>query len=197
MTSEASRLEVHQLRAESDLVITGVETVLADDPALTVRHVETEANPARLVVDSRLRTPVTARLLTEPGATTIVCIEGQQFAAGDLEQAGARVLALPEARGRVSLPALMARLGADEINEVLVEAGATLTGALLEQGLVDELILYVGPCLLGSAGRGMAELPGVTEMSQRLALDILAVQPVGRDWRITARPDRTAETGAH
>jgi len=188
ITSADSRREVHQLRAEADLILTGVGTVLADDPALTVRDVATTATPDRLVLDSHLRSSPEAQMLRQPGQTTIVCLDETSPEATALKSAGARVVALPAQQGRISLPALMQWLGAEEVNELLVEAGETLTGALLEQGLVDELLLYVAPSLLGSTGRGIAALPGVNALSQRIELVVLDVQQVGADWRVRLRP---------
>ena len=105
-----------------------------------------------------------------------------------LRRAGAELVRLPGAGGRVDLPRLLAVLGEREVNEVMVECGPTLAGALLAAGLIDELVLYVAPLLLGEAARGLFALPAITRMNERVALRILSMDPVGRDWRLRVRP---------
>jgi diaminohydroxyphosphoribosylaminopyrimidine deaminase/5-amino-6-(5-phosphoribosylamino)uracil reductase len=188
ITGAEARRDVHRLRARSSAIMTGVDTVLSDDPSLTVRldDVEVQRQPLRVILDSRLRTPVKARLLGLPGDTLI--LTGKQPATGD-KAFGARVevTGLPLADGRMDLAAVLQHLGDREINEVHLEAGATLSGALLAAGLVDELVIYLAPHLMGDAARGLFALPGLERMADRIELEISDIRAVGKDWRITAR----------
>lgn len=199
ITSEAARRDVHRLRARSSAILSGIETVLADDPALTVRLDEiavarVDADPAlprrplRIVVDSRLRIPGSARLLAQPGPVLIATAcndqRGDLSGCGDLE---IRRFAAT-ADGRVDLNELLAFLAEREVNELLLEAGPTLSGAMLAAGLVDELVLYAAPRLFGDRGRGMFTVPGLERIDQAIDLEIVDVRAVGRDWRIAARP---------
>jgi diaminohydroxyphosphoribosylaminopyrimidine deaminase/5-amino-6-(5-phosphoribosylamino)uracil reductase len=189
ITGEAARADVQRWRARSSAVLTGISTVLADDPRLNVRD-ETIGDigrqPLRIVVDGHLRLPPTAQLLRLPGKTLVVAVADEDKRAGALRAAGAEVVFIPGADGKVDLAALMHHLGTREINEVLVEAGSTLCGALLKQRLVDELVSYYAPYLLGSDSRGMFQLPPLARMDDRLALEIKDVRAIGRDWRIVA-----------
>jgi diaminohydroxyphosphoribosylaminopyrimidine deaminase/5-amino-6-(5-phosphoribosylamino)uracil reductase len=128
--------------------------------------------------------------ILQGGKTVVACLEGQEEKAASLRASGAIVLELPAADGHVCLAGLMQALAAREINEVLVEAGTLLNGALLRAGLVDEIMLYYAPTLLGNEARGMFGMPALTEMSQRVDLDILALDQIGRDIRVRARPRR-------
>jgi diaminohydroxyphosphoribosylaminopyrimidine deaminase/5-amino-6-(5-phosphoribosylamino)uracil reductase len=186
ITSEAARADVQHWRARSSAVLTGIGTVLADDPSLNVRASDIGRQPLRVALDSRLRMPPTAKLLSLPGSTLVVTAESDAARAETLRRAGAEVLVL-ERNGRVDLAALMPALAARELNEVLVEAGPTLSGALLEAGVVDELLLYLAPSLLGDGARGMFRLPRLTQLAERIPLEIRDVRAVGRDWRIIAR----------
>lgn len=198
ITSEAARRDVQLLRARSAAILTGVGTLLADDPALNVRLTAAELpgvapdcqvhQPVRVVVDSRLRTPPTARLLSLPGRTLIACLEPEPGRAAPLEAAGAQVLVTPPGPGGVDLAFLLRYLARQEMNEVLIEAGATLAGAALQAGLVDEWVLYLAPHLMGDAGRGLCHLPGLELMRDRLPLVIRDVRMVGPDLRVTALP---------
>ncbi|HHH35503.1 MAG TPA: bifunctional diaminohydroxyphosphoribosylaminopyrimidine deaminase/5-amino-6-(5-phosphoribosylamino)uracil reductase RibD [Gammaproteobacteria bacterium] len=192
ITSAEARRDVQRLRARSSAIMTGVGTVLADDPALTVR-LETASGedwrqPLRVVLDTKLRTPVEARLLTESGETLILTAHEDMARIEALETRGATVACLPARGGRVDLEAALRHLAGREVNEVLVEAGPVLAGAMLAAGLVDELVLYVAPRLLGSEGRGLFQLPGLERLADAVALEIAEVRAVGRDWRITALP---------
>jgi diaminohydroxyphosphoribosylaminopyrimidine deaminase / 5-amino-6-(5-phosphoribosylamino)uracil reductase len=187
ITGAAARSEVQRRRARSCAILTGIGTVLADDPQLTVRELEIGRQPLRVVVDSHLRMPLAARIL-QGGNTLIACLAGQDGRAAALRNLGATVLELPGQDGRVCLDSLMQALGAHEINEVLVEAGATLNGALLQRRLADELLLYYAPALLGGDARGMFALPALTEMGQRIDLEIVSLDRIGQDIRIRARP---------
>jgi len=189
ITAPAARSDVQHWRARSCAILTGIGTVLADNPQMTVRECDIGRQPLRVVVDSALRTPPESKILQD-GQTLIACLEGQAKKAEILRGLGATVLELPVSDGRVCLASLMQTLGAREINEVLVEAGASLNGALLQAGFADELLLYYAPILLGHAARGMFDLPELTGMSERIALEILGVDHVGQDIRVRARPRR-------
>ena len=192
ITGEAARADVQRLRARSCAIVTGVGTVLHDDPRLDVRIAAGHGagaprQPVRVVVDSGLRTPPAARLIGAAGEALVVTAVQDEPREHVLRAAGAIVLHLPGADGRVDLHALLAHLGAAQCNEVLIEAGATLAGAALRAGLVDELVVYMAPTLLGSSARPLFELP-FTAMEQRVGLAITDIAAVGKDWRITATP---------
>lgn len=189
ITGPAARADVQRQRARACVILTGIGTVLADDPQLTVRVLDIGRQPLRVVVDSQLRMPPTARLLRE-GEVMVACLAGNAARAERLREAGATLLELPGRDGRVCLDRLLQALAGRGVNEVLVEAGAALNGALLRQGLIDELLLYYAPLLLGTDARGMFGLPALTQMDQRIALDILALDQIGQDIRVRARPQR-------
>lgn len=196
ITSEAARLDVQRMRARSSAILTGIGTVLADDPSLNVRlppeSIDCQPGqvrqPLRVVVDSRLRTPASARMLTLEGETLITCVDRDIDRAADLEAAGARLYQAPAANGRVNLRSLLETLARQKVNEIAVEAGPILNGALLQAGLVDELIVYLAPHLMGDAGRGMFRLLGLDNMSQRIALELVDVRQIGPDIKLRARP---------
>lgn len=187
ITGEAARTDVQHWRARSSAILCGIDTVLADDPSLTVRAFEIGRQPLRVVVDSKLRMPSSAKLLTH-GKTLIVtaCDHGDR--ASRLQQKGAEVLSLPATDGFVDLAGLLRHLAACEINEVLLESGPTLCGAMLVAKLIDELVLYMAPSLMGSDARGMFNLPELRHMADRTTLEIDDVRAIGDDWRIICRP---------
>jgi diaminohydroxyphosphoribosylaminopyrimidine deaminase/5-amino-6-(5-phosphoribosylamino)uracil reductase len=185
ITGEAARRDGHAWRARSCAVLTGIGTVKDDDPRFTVRHVETSRQPLKVVVDSRLETPPGARLL-EDGHALIAAAREEGGAAARLRERGAEVVVLPNSRGKVDLPALMRELARRGINEVLAEAGAKLNGSLIREGVVDELLLYLAPCLLGDAAAGIAALPELQSLDERRALLIKDVRHVGADLRLLA-----------
>jgi len=187
ITGEAARRDVHRLRARSCAILTGVGTLVADDPQLTVRGVDTPRQPLKVIVDSQLRTPPAARLLAE-GKTLIACAEPDAKKAAALEAAGARIVCLPQADGQVDLNALLSRLAQMGINEVMTEAGPTLNGALLAAGLVDEWVQYVAPVLLGEPARGLFRLAEPAAMEQRLTWHLMDSRQLGSDLRLTWRP---------
>ena len=186
ITGEAARADVQRLRASSSAILTGVGTVLADDPSLTVRDFDIGRQPLRVVVDGHMSLRPEARLLHLPGKTLVVTAIDDDEYAEPLLAAGAEVMVLSAGPDAVDLAALMQDLGQREVNDVLVEAGATLCGGLLHAGLVDELVLYLAPHLLGSGARGLFNLAGLERMQDRIALRIEDVRAVGQDWRITA-----------
>jgi len=192
ITSEPARLDVHMLRARSCAILTGVGTILSDDPSLTVRlpDWDPEFQPLRVIMDSQLQTPPNARCLALPGRTLILTLGAGSDKQRVLERAGAEIVALPaDAQGRVDLSTAMSHLGRLEINELMVEAGAALNGALLESGLMDQCVIYVAPHFMGSQTRPMLETPALGTMADRVQLDIKEWRAVGRDWRITAVPE--------
>jgi diaminohydroxyphosphoribosylaminopyrimidine deaminase/5-amino-6-(5-phosphoribosylamino)uracil reductase len=186
ITGDAARRDVHLWRARSCAVMTGIDTVLEDDAQLSVRHVETMRQPLRVVLDSHLRIPLTAKILQD-GNTLIVTATADAAKIGALEQLGAKVAVLADEGGRVDLAAALRHLASIGCNEVLVEAGRTLNGALLKAGLTDELVLYFAPQLLGDMARGMAQLGELTELEQRVELEWQDVRQVGKDLRIIAK----------
>ena len=187
ITGPDARRDAHRLRARSCAVLTGIGTVLADDPMLNVRDVETTRQPLRVVVDSGLRMPPAAKMLAQ-GKTLVLTASADQARAGQLRAAGAEVLALPGEDGRVDLARMLDELGRRGLNEITVEAGRGLNGALVRQGLVDEFIVYLAPLLLGDRARGMFDLPELVAMEERRELRIAGVAMVGRDLRIRALP---------
>lgn len=187
ISGEAARADVQKWRARSSAILTGVSTVLADDPALTVRDFKTGRQPLRVVLDSRLRMSPGARMLRGEGKTLIVTASDNMALTGALKTAGADVALIAASNKTVDLAALFRHLAWLEVNEVLVEAGATLCGALLRQGLVDELVLYYAPHFMGNIERGMFFLPPLLRMSDRISAEITDVRAFGRDWRVIAR----------
>lgn len=192
ITGEAARRDVHHLRARSSAIMTGIGTVLADDPSLTVRLEEDGdaafLQPLRVIIDSRLRIPLTAKLLALPGETLILTGVADPHKEMLLASPGISVDTLPlKADGRLDLHAVLRYLGGTGINEVHVEAGAILCGALLADRLIDELVIYMAPHLMGDAARGLFALPGLQHMTQRIGLSIQDIRAVGRDLRITAQ----------
>ncbi|MBK1617762.1 riboflavin biosynthesis protein RibD [Lamprobacter modestohalophilus] len=203
ITSEAARTDVQWLRARSSAIVTGIGTLLADDPSLNVRLApelipaldvgEPVRQPLRVILDSALRLPLAAKMLPLPGATLVAtCVQDARRIAA-ATSAGAEVwVGPPDASGRVDLEALLRYLAKREINEVLIESGPTLAGAVVQQRLVDELVLYLAPHLMGSDARGLFQLGPLASMSERVPLDLLDVRQIGPDLRLRAR---VAESG--
>lgn len=187
ITGDAARQDVQHWRARSCAILTGIGTVLADDPQLNVREPSIGRQPLRIVLDSHLRLPPDARVL-QGGGVLIVCGNDQLPQADTLKTAGAEVLALPGHDGLIDLPGLLNELARREINELHVEAGARLNGELLRLQLIDEFVFYLAPVLLGTSARGLFDFPALTAMTQRTDLDIIALDRVGQDIRIRARP---------
>ncbi|MEO0997954.1 MAG: bifunctional diaminohydroxyphosphoribosylaminopyrimidine deaminase/5-amino-6-(5-phosphoribosylamino)uracil reductase RibD [Pseudomonadota bacterium] len=187
ITGAEARAEVQALRARAGAVLTGRGTVVADDPALTVRDprfADMAAPPLRVVVDSALRSPP-GRTLFRDGIPTLVytCTDPAGRTLGDAE-----IVRVAAADGQVALDAVLDDLGGRGVNDVLAEAGPTLAGALLAAGLVDELRMFVAPCLLGSETQRLFATPALTRLAQRIELDIVGWRRVGADWCIEARP---------
>jgi diaminohydroxyphosphoribosylaminopyrimidine deaminase/5-amino-6-(5-phosphoribosylamino)uracil reductase len=183
ITGEAARADGHLWRARACAILTGIGTVLQDDPRLDVRAVATPRQPRKVIVDRHGQLPVSARILA--GGDALIVTNG---ARNPDWPASVEVLPLPDADGRVDLAAMMDELGARGINELHVEAGGKLNGALLDAGLIDEVLLYVAPCLIGDPARGVAEFPGgLARLADRVALSLLAVDRIGDDLRVIAR----------
>jgi diaminohydroxyphosphoribosylaminopyrimidine deaminase / 5-amino-6-(5-phosphoribosylamino)uracil reductase len=187
ITGEAARADAHHWRAKSCAVLTGIGTVIADDPLMNVRAVETPRQPRRIVLDSRLRTPVNANIL-RGGNTLIVTVSENTKRRLELETAGATILHLPSKDGHVDIAALLPILGTQGTNELLIEAGAELNAAFMQSGFVDEYLLYLAPTFLGDPARGLAMLPAFEKLTDGIALRFHACEQVGEDLRILARP---------
>jgi diaminohydroxyphosphoribosylaminopyrimidine deaminase/5-amino-6-(5-phosphoribosylamino)uracil reductase len=186
ITGPAARRDGHAWRARACAVLTGIGTVRDDDPQLTVREVETPRQPLRVVIDSRLETPATARVL-DGGGTLIAAAMENTGRAGALRGRGAEIFVCANAAGKVELPALMGELARRGVNELHVEAGFRLNGSLLREGLVDELLVYLAPSLIGDAARGMFALPELDRLDGRHALEVRDLRMVGNDIRVIAR----------
>lgn len=185
ITGPDARRDAHRLRARSCAMLTGIGTVLADDPSFSVRDVETERQPLKVVVDANLSMPLDAKILQ--GAGVLVATGcGEEERIRDLLDAGVEVLVLPAEHGQIDLARLMRELGRRGLNEITVEAGKVLNGALLHAGVVDELVFYLAPMLFGDKARGMFGVPEIEEMDQRQELEIKDLRMVGRDMRIVA-----------
>jgi diaminohydroxyphosphoribosylaminopyrimidine deaminase/5-amino-6-(5-phosphoribosylamino)uracil reductase len=186
ITGEAARQDVQHWRARSCAVLTGIGTVLADDPQLNVRDVKTTHQPLRVMLDSRLRISPDARILS--GNNVLIYTAAHDAEKSEaLGKAGVAVCVLPDGKGQVDLAGMLIDLAKRGCNEVLVEAGRTLNGALLRAGLIDELLLYLAPQLLGDAARGMAQLGELTGLDQRIDLRWQDVRQIGNDLRIIVK----------
>jgi len=185
ITGHAARTDGHAWRRRAGAVLTGAGTTVADDPRLDVRHVPTEVQPLRVLVDSGLRTPARARVFDPPGEALVYCVRAEPTAAAALRARRVEVVEMATADATVNLPAVLKDLGARGVNELHVEAGPTLTGALLRADLIDEFLVYLAPKLLG-AGRGMID-GALSDLSQAWPLRFETTQAVGDDLRILAR----------
>ena len=192
ITGEPARLDVQHWRAQSCAIITGIGTVLNDDPSMNVRLENTRRQPLRIIVDSNLQTPLTSKMLhPELLAVSPVLIayandvnnHGQFLIAS-----GAELLNLPNENGRVDLSALLLNLAKRGVNEVLLEAGQSLNGAFLQSGLIDEFIFYYAPKLMGADAKSMFAISELLEMHQATDLQVLDVRQIGRDIRLRAKP---------
>ena len=187
ITGGDARRDGHAWRARACAVLTGVGTVKDDDPQLNVREVQTTRQPLRVVVDSRMQTPLTAKIL---GPGTIIAAAGADVPRSvALRAKGAEVVVLPNHEGKVELPALLQELARRGCNEVHVEAGHKLNGSLIDEGLVDELLIYMAPCILGDTAQGMFHLPPLVNLDARRKLKITDVARIGEDLRIRAKPE--------
>jgi diaminohydroxyphosphoribosylaminopyrimidine deaminase/5-amino-6-(5-phosphoribosylamino)uracil reductase len=184
ITGEAARTDVQRLRARACAILTGSGTVLADNPRMNVRDLDIGRQPLRVVVDSTLRTPADAAILP----ALIACHHADPAARAALEQAGAEVIALPGTGGRVDLAALLVLLAQRGVNELHVEAGAALNGALIKAGLVDEWVAYMAPMAVGDAARGLFAMPPLATLADAARFKLADVRQIGDDLRLTLLP---------
>jgi diaminohydroxyphosphoribosylaminopyrimidine deaminase/5-amino-6-(5-phosphoribosylamino)uracil reductase len=189
ISCDASREDVHRWRARSSAVFTGIGTLLADDPTFTVRLPGEWRQPMKVIVDTNLSTPVSAKIFERnPDLVYIATGVDDPEEHEPLNAIGANIQVFPERRGFMDLKAILETMAELECNEVLMEAGAGMNGALLEAGLVDELILYMCPSLLGDKARGMFSLPGISSMKERRELEIADARMFDKDLRLILRP---------
>ena len=190
ITSSAARADGHAWRARACAVLTGIGTVLEDNPRLDVRDVATPRQPHVVVVDSQLQTPPDARLFIAGRACYIYCAGSNDTTFQERKQAlesqGAVVVELPNAQNKVDLSAMLADLAAKGVNELHVEAGTKLNGSFIREGLIDEMLVYLAPCVLGE-GLAMAHFGPLTQLDQGLSMDFKSVEKIGPDVRILAR----------
>ena len=196
ITGEPARRDGHKWRARSCAILTGISSVRKDDPQLTVRHIETSRQPVRVVVDSNLEISLQAKLLQNADSTWIFTAQTDKEKIHRLEDTGARIVVLPDLVGKVDLKALMTKLAESGINELLVEAGPVLNGALITAGLVDEIIFYFAPSLLGDSSQAMLALPEITDLSWKYDLQTIDVRKIGTDIRLMARFIRSSQKSA-
>ena len=183
ITGEEARADGHRWRARACAILTGIGTVRQDDPRLTVRAIPTPRQPLKVVVDRHGDLPAAARIL-DGGDVNVVTATKPLASFPENVQ----VITVPDRHGRIDLPAMAKALGGREINELHVEAGAKLNGAMLAAGIVDELLFYIAPCLLGDPARGMFALPAPLErLGDRVSLKVRSIDAVGGDWRVVAR----------
>jgi len=185
ITGEEARADGHRWRARACAILTGIGTVRHDDPRLTVRAIATPRQPIKVIVDRHGDVPATARVLEGGDVILVTAIQPVASLPGNVQ-----VITVPDRDGRIDLRAMVNALGEREINELHVEAGARLNGAMLAAGIVDELLLYFAPCLLGEPSRGMFALPApLDRLDQRASLSVRSIDALGGDWRIVARVD--------
>jgi diaminohydroxyphosphoribosylaminopyrimidine deaminase/5-amino-6-(5-phosphoribosylamino)uracil reductase len=186
ITGESSRADVQLWRARSSAILTGVGTVLADDPRLSVRAGGENSQPLRVVLDSQLKTPPVARILAQVGKVLIFTMSDDAGRRRALEAQGATVERV--AGNQLALGPVLARLAALEVNELLVEAGPTLAGAIVQANLADELLIYIAPVLFGPQARPLLNLPALDSIAAARRLVIVESAPVGADVRLRLRP---------
>lgn len=193
ITSEAARQDVQRWRAQSCAIVTGIGTVLADNPSMTVRLDGVSRQPLRVIVDSRLQTPIDCKMLApdmlKASPVLIAYAKDVNHRADALRAAGAELICLPDG-DRVALHALLAELARRGMNEVLVEAGQGLNGALMQAKLIDECIFYYAPKLMGCDAKGMFAVPELTAMQQATSLQITDLRQIGQDIRLCAKISR-------
>ena len=185
ITSEAAREDGHGWRAQSCAILTGIGTVVQDNPQMNVRAIPTSRQPRRIVIDSKLQINPESKILAG-GGTWIFAAQSDAKHIARLQDQGAEVILLPDANGKVDLPEVMRELGRREINELHVEAGFKLNGSLLKNGCVDELLIYLAPCFLGESF-GMANLPTLIDLADRTQFTFHEFKQIGADLRLRAR----------
>lgn len=189
ITGSDARQDVQKLRARSSAILSGMGTVLADDPAFTVRPEgdwyptnQPVRQPLRVIVGDQTKLTDDAQLFNGAGSLLFVSSEHREA------DPRFKTLSLPDAKGRVDLTETLSTLAKQGINEIMVEAGSVLNGALLEAGLIDEVIVYMAPKIMGDSAKGLFHLPELQTMAQNIELTITDIRSVGKDWRITAIP---------
>ena len=188
ITSKNARLDGQKLRAQSSAILTGVNTVIVDDPSLTVRLDGIDRQPLRVILDSGLRTPPQAKLFTQGGDILILtCLDVGDQKAEQLRTKGANVMQIESDNGRLSLAKVMETLAAMSINEIHVEAGRTLTGRLISENLADELVIYLAPTLLSDQAQGMFHIPELNKLAQQKKMSWQDIRMIGNDLRLTMR----------
>jgi diaminohydroxyphosphoribosylaminopyrimidine deaminase / 5-amino-6-(5-phosphoribosylamino)uracil reductase len=192
ITGDAARLDVQHLRAEASAVLTGIDTVLADDPQLNVRTPSIELlgrQPLRVVLDTQVRMPTSARMLKIAGETLVFCGAAKEADAEPLKHAGAQAIGMPlDKAGHVSLEDVLRELGRRQCNDVLVEAGPTLAGRILQLGLADELIVYSAPIILGPQAKAMMQLPRLDRLEEAPRYALKRLERIGVDAKLVFRP---------
>jgi diaminohydroxyphosphoribosylaminopyrimidine deaminase/5-amino-6-(5-phosphoribosylamino)uracil reductase len=197
ITGSDARQDVQRLRAKADAILTGIGTVLEDDPSLNVRITSEELaldsgieyqQPLRVVLDSTLRISAQAKMLKLDGDIRIYTCVDDETKIKALEESGAKITTLNSKDNKLPIKAVLQDLAKQQINEIHVEAGATLCGALLQEKLVDEIIIYMAPTIMGSDARGLFNLPELEQMKDKIDLKIQDIRAVGDDWRITITP---------
>jgi diaminohydroxyphosphoribosylaminopyrimidine deaminase/5-amino-6-(5-phosphoribosylamino)uracil reductase len=195
ITGPQARADVQRLRAASSVILTGSGTVLADDPSLSVRLEGERRQPLRVVLDSFLSVPDSAKIYND-GLPLLIAtaVDEQDSRYQQIKKRGVDIRSFPSATDRVDTLALFKCLAHDYAsNDVMVEAGSVVCGTLLENRLVDEIVLYIAPVIMGSSAKGLFDLPGLDTMAQRIHLSVKDIRAVGQDWRITVQPDYQRE----
>lgn len=180
ITGPEARKDGHRWRARACAILTGIGTVKADNPRLTVREVQTSRQPLRVVVDSRLEIPDDARIFDDGNVLIFCGVEPKRKLRGEIRK-------LPNQDGKVELPQMLAELGRRGVNELHVEAGFRLNGSLVREGCVDEFLIYLNPSFLGDDAQGMVSLAGISSLDERVKIKIASVDRIGDDIRILAR----------
>ena len=188
ITADTARKDAQRYRARSSAIVTGIGTVLGDDPAMNVRIPESDRQPWRVVLDSQLRTPPSSRIIERDGQVLVFGTQDDPARRAALEARSALVEILPAVEGRIALKDVLARLARLEMNEVWVEAGPKLAGAFVREGLFDELVVYVAPSLIGGDAMPLVQLPGIEKLDDRMRLRFTDIRQVGDDLRLTLRP---------
>ena len=187
ITSNESRLDVHRFRAASSAILTGIGTVLFDDPMLNARVDFDCVQPIPVILDSKLQLPLSARILQDNRQPWIITCSQDQAKHQKLQEAGCKIAQVADENGRPNLTEVFQLLASQQINTVWVEAGATLNGALLNSKLVDEWLIYQAPCVLGHQGLDMFNLSNITSMTEKKQLNFVNLRQIGKDIRLTFR----------
>ena len=195
ISSEESRIDVQKLRARSCAIMTGIGTVIADDPNLTVRLSPNELGinqalqqPKRIILDTQLQIPIDAKILSTPEDVIIYTATNDSEKCEKLAQSNITIVQVPKSNNHVALTAVMKDLAKREINELFVEAGPILVGSLIEEGLVDEMVIFIAPHMLGDTSRGLATLNPMNTMQDRIEFKIDQVRQIGKDLKLILKP---------